>query len=979
MFYLLIDIHQLSQLLIIEPEKSTKLVGIIKARCEKWGTLSKENTNYFIYTYRGSIPDEYRELVQILFVLKDILSSYEDILHGYNLILEKYDEREHLRISLLTLKIRERWGLYLGENAASLMSHLFSEYTSDGLLRISDMKPQDYRNVDNITHWIIRHPFFEKLFDQLAPWINGKELPGEVHISGDECNGIHLVGSGIIHYLCDSDAQGKCMYAVIEEAQDLLPAIARSINMRKVQWVEDELSETEKIVWREKRIVLWNHYPEISSSFPTSISEKTERDMSIALQIYLYAHSRRSYARGTVPLVIIYCRRKLSADEQLFLTFLMKSGKEKSRLFWFFIGEKEYVPSQALALESIFTSLNIQNKEEIYTLCKKHKFSDRGIEYVFEISEQKLSALYHILNNKEYFIKIPPSRLRNFGRSAMPPSQGIIQRSLSILSDAARELLYFLMLFGPWLSRDQVFAFFHTRERSHTETAELYRELRKKGYIFHTHNIAFTDVIIRLAHTYSQTGLIPDTLKFIFDPGNAVRLQDGLINVISKLGKHQTYLPATYRYAKMLIDHRQYARAQQIAATALNRETQDLINAEITLEAGGDGEAGAARGAGAFSKIRIPRIFSGDNFWKEQWLIIQTGLHIQEEDIHKAKHNCKETIILAQQLNDEQSLCQANNIFGYLYHRLSRHQEACYYFSIVEKNNTAGECNRIFAQFMSVLNNFVRCRYSDVKHKLTGDHGLLARLTRTGQYSWVDAASFLMARTYFALGEYQKAQITLTRQLNVHRGFQAIHELFYVWIARCFMYRGMFKAGMKILKRLPQTSEVILFTAESFIMRGQFSNALTVLRQEEEKPKRHPFSFMFTWKHGFSWIEDLLVSDPAEDSTLINFRYAITAFAMGKNGNTEESIKNFHWLTREKKISSTDPHLSIILYWYFCMLEQSSENENKRDWLTTLSRAVKILQERSNNIDEPMDKRLFLKNSIWNNKLFNTAKHYNLI
>ena len=986
MYYLVIDIHHFSQLAVIEPELAANILDAVHARCDKWGMREQRRHDYLVYLYDHPVFGEYEPVVNLLFELQELLAEYEEELHGYSLIFEAIDGAANFAPDKLSVLVRERSGLYLGPTAARLNSRFFAGKQYRGLWKVEGCKQQDDQNIEIAAHFILQQSFFENVFDQITPWINGLQSPGEAHIRGDEFRGAHLIGRSIIHRLTVAAAWEKTIYAIVEEEDDLLCAIVRSMNVRNLSWVEEQLTPLEQQLWEEKIAMLGAYCPFLAEGFPQVAIEKPEIDMLIVMQLYLRAYARWSRSQGGLPLIIFYLRRQLSDAEKRFIALLMKDGQKEAKLLWLFIARQEYLPNRAIALERISVTLPNYTKKEVNVLCGKYGLSDHESRYLRESTEYKGMAIYHFLSNKEFFIKMLPSRLRNYGGITIAPARGIILRSLNFLDMEVRELLYILMLIGLYLDKEQIFTFFESRGKSRVRITELYKELQSHGYLFYEHlnTVACRDEINELALNFTNTGLIKDGIRFILDPHNKVRLQSGLVQFIINHSKTKAFLPAIYRHIQMLINCRQYekAREEQGRLQTISSGVFALIDARLSLE------------DNSFSERVIPLNFSGDDFWRAEWLIIQTLFCIKERRMEEAKKACKSAIILFQDIDDEYGLCQGNIIFGYLHHCFHRHQDAHHYFALGKKNRgTIGDSNLIFAEFMGCLSNFIQGRYSRVRRVMEGKGGLLRGLLQCGAYSWARAAAFLMARTYFALGMYEEAQILLGQQLNSLRGNvdakmnaeldeqgeEGTYELFFAWIARCYVYRGMFRVGKAIMERLPQTRELTLFRAEAGILRNDFDDALLLLRDAEaEEDASYSFHLLFPWNHGFSWMEDLLVRNLTEDSSLINYRHGITAFIHGKLGNAKKSIERFHWLTKEKKLPHSDPHLSTILYWYFCILEQS-RGQDHEDWLTLLGRAVKALQETASSIDDPVDKRSYLKAVIWNRELFNSAKKHNLL
>jgi hypothetical protein len=174
--------------------------------------------------------------------------------------------------------------------------------------------------------------------------------------------------------------------------------------------------------------------------------------------------------------------------------------------------------------------------------------------------------------------------------------------------------------------------------------------------------------------------------------------------------------------------------------------------------------------------------------------------------------------------------------------------------------------------------------------------------------------------------------------------------------------------------------ETQVYLAEAMILREDYETVLELLSQPADLPvPSGRLALYLPWTTGFSWIEDLFVEDVDKRAVLRNYAVALRGFALGKGEQPGEGRALFHWLTREQKIPPSDPHTSVILFWYSLTLEQAGDDAESEDRLTLLGRAVKALQERSSRIEDPADKREYLKNVIWNRDLLDKAKRFNLV
>lgn len=988
MYYILFDIHHISQLKQIIPETVSEIRKTLTADCDRWGFTPVDHSELFLFKHSQLSPGEHEPLLRALFQARDNLVSFDDDLNGYSIIIEAVDEGDDIYsiIPSLTGSLRERNGMYLGPKAAKLLSRVLIGEQYRGLWKILDRMEREDQDLGTASDFALSKEFMESLFNTIEEWMNGEKMPGELRITGTETQGTHLLGRKIIQRLTNPDAQGKIPFQVIQQPGDFFSSLTASLDINDLNWVHPLLNETERSVWKEKlfSITRYRLDPGLGSRDIPRPPEEPWNDMQVIFQIYLRAYARWSRRGGNSPLVIIHFRREMEDWEIRFLKLLMDSLQRESRLLWFFTGEEQYLPSQKLMKDSRNLTLVSRSHNEIERLLSDQDLEDSPLEpsYLLSMTHGDALPLFHFLTDFDYYSQLLPSRLKTYGSQIVDTSTGIMLRALERLDFESREVLYVLTLAGTCFSRERIFKLFEERGKTRTRITQIIKDLQASGFLMYEqiHNTIFRDNVQHIAYTLGEKKqeYLHMIISALSNGTNGMPLtEDGIALLVEYALRQRNGNPAPqlYRHLQTLLNCKLYGEYHRLMAMLELRpnfsEASRLLKAQYSLD------------MGEFHKGLLPLEYPEDLLWKAEWQLLQGLAALRERDFHGAKQYSKEAIISFQQNGDLPGLSSSNTVFGYLHLRKRKHQEAFHYFTIAERHAgvSPNDLNRMYARFLPVLSDFTEGKYSRVRKELEGDEGLLDQFSNNAAHSWYAVAAFLISRTYFALGLYEKCYTLLSRILNSLSGdrWVQIRRIFYAWMARSLNYLGSHGAGCAILENLPPSLERNLYFAESSIIRGEFEQALDRLKDPgAEVQMQYPTSILFPWNSGFSWVEDMFVDDLSQDSVLWNFYYGMRSYAQGMIGDTQESIGGFHWLTRQKKLPSSDPHESTILYWYSGILEKSREDEGE-DRLTLLGKAVKALQERSSRIEEPADKREYLKNVVWNRELLEKAKRHNLV
>jgi hypothetical protein len=983
MYYLIVELPHLTQISRLEPGMSRDILRGIESCCQRNGMQRYPGYDGQLYYHPDLGPGEYEPLVKTMFGLEDLLKRQADELMGYNIIVEALDTGDVLAGDFLKLRLRsrERNGIFLGPGAEKLISRFLVGESFRGLWKVFSRKQKSDENLGTATEFVLRKRFVDPLFDSLEGWMNGENPPGLITVKGTEYDGIHLVARGISQRLATLDSHGKMPYVVVHDREHWFFSLTSAINFRQGDWVEDHLGTLDRRLWRNKADVMRRLHPRVprKSGSLEALPELIESDLLLAIQMYLRAYARWSRDNGNLPLVILHLERPLEKTEIRFLSRVMEDGRKDSRLFWLITGNQETIPAEELPLERIDFALETYNEEELSELPALVPGEHDNSGYILNVTEGHALPVYQYLGDVSYFSGLLPSRLRNYGNTVISSAEGILHRYLDRIDFDTRELLFCLSIAGDILDKEHMFSFMEGRGRLRTRITEMFKELQTRGLLVfeQLNHVVFRETVDRMAYALGdvRSAVIEDLLSFIIDDANDVNPSPGCLRFVSRHARQSAAVRWLYRQIQLYIESRHFELATDLlsvfAGIREGRSAERLLSLRIAAE------EGRARAEEADASL-FP-----EGFWAAEARLLRSRILTRRREYAEARNEAKAAIIGFQNLGDQRGIGSANIQFGYLLLCEARHQDSTHYFSIGERSSAGGafDVNRILSGLFPALSDFSQGRLSRVRTVLEGDEGFVRELYRRGFRSYSAAAAFLLARTYFAMGLFDESYSLLSSMLNVLHGeeFIDLRRIFYGWMGRNLVYLEHYQAGMNILENLPRSLETQVFTAEAHLIRKEYENALSVLDAGGELPDySYRVSSLLPWNSGFSWIEDLYIRDIDSDGALRNYAWAIRAFCMGNIDRSREAIELFHWLTREKKIPPSDPHNSVILFWYSLILERGGDSENE-DRLTLLGRAVKALQERSSRIDEPADKREYLKNVVWNRELLDKAKRFNLV
>jgi tetratricopeptide (TPR) repeat protein len=312
--------------------------------------------------------------------------------------------------------------------------------------------------------------------------------------------------------------------------------------------------------------------------------------------------------------------------------------------------------------------------------------------------------------------------------------------------------------------------------------------------------------------------------------------------------------------------------------------------------------------------------------------------------------------------------------------------EALDYFEFARKfsSDTGNTLIQVKAYLLKSITLFFIGNYTQSLNNITSGIDIAEN---SGLRKLQTLSLFIKVRIYFDLGLYEDALNLLEQCLALARCY-SLNESFRVlwaWIARSYAYCAEYDLALTILKSLDENCEILYFQAEIFQFQNQFEKSVKLLTKAGHlKQKDNPFfSEQFSWKSGFSLLEDRRFDLSGNESTILRRIKCFKAYCSCFSGNLKQGLNELHTITIREKLPPYEPVTHLYYFLYYLILKKCSvpkdEASEFTDNLTVLNLALKHLQERSTTIDEPRQRIHYISKNYWNKLLFQEAKQNKLL
>jgi|GEM_PF-1847853 len=340
----------------------------------------------------------------------------------------------------------------------------------------------------------------------------------------------------------------------------------------------------------------------------------------------------------------------------------------------------------------------------------------------------------------------------------------------------------------------------------------------------------------------------------------------------------------------------------------------------------------------------------------------------------------KRAIMLQQSSGDDHSLAASHLLIARIMLAQRRIADAGHYLNFAREEASRDRGTYLIAEMLDATRYFL---VGNLSRATLAWESQIEPLARFGFTDWMLMAWFGRARVAYELGDYHGCA-ELCRGMERFAGecgFDTPLRVARAWRIRAeLLTEGPASELLSQLRDLPETGETLLVEAEYFLREGRWTRGIELLDrgiEAESEVDRWP-RIGVCWDSGFASMEDLLLANQPGSTELLRILSALRAWALGREGRTEEAIDTFYRLTRTGDGMAEDPYTSFYTYLYASILPEERSRE-RDDRVTVLGKSVKILQERTSRIDDYRDKIRFLRHNTWNRRVMESAQRHNLV
>jgi tetratricopeptide (TPR) repeat protein len=268
--------------------------------------------------------------------------------------------------------------------------------------------------------------------------------------------------------------------------------------------------------------------------------------------------------------------------------------------------------------------------------------------------------------------------------------------------------------------------------------------------------------------------------------------------------------------------------------------------------------------------------------------------------------------------------------------------------------------------------------YASIIHLLFGNLSKAERLAelaesaavKCGMILWGEKSCFIKGRILFEQGKY----------LNAFDAFESIsltsenEETLNAW-----KYRSKILSGNIPSNEIKNSGDGALFLLEAAYIHHDFEKAVALADALLNNLPENTFNVTehIDWQSGFSQAELLIYPQKDLWFRLISMYRTLALSKLASKESAESAIENLQRVTRDEKLSDTDPNDAFYFFTHYQVLKNT--NASEIDLNTAVSMAFKRLQRRASRIDDIETKRAFLSQNCWNKMLGEAAKRHKLI
>jgi tetratricopeptide (TPR) repeat protein len=993
MHNLIIEVNNYKQLLRVKPSFWEEVEGAISGIAEsRGGKKIREENGLLFFQFRVAGTAESLRVLDAVFALWEALKKISDELAGFLLFLEFFGDSvsdesafRDMKESLRHIEIGE--SLVAGSSAADFLKN-YCELEKEGTnFRVLRRKSAEKTDAGRAEDFCIREPVVAELEKELALYLDCRKPAQPFLVYGPIFSGAVYQVRGALRKLLGT---APVMTLYPNNGETLYPSeLVSNLDDPIIDEIPEFLTLTERNVWEEKKNVL-SFFREVPKSRGRRFPEFLSAELVSAYLLVLTSFKRRCEAE-LAPAVMV-CE-----DIHSF------SPGAKELLSRFFI---EMIPKWSLF--PICTSRKGQLGHEFRDLAfEKFRIPPLGTEEfknrltsdsaarIRRRINGKIELLYHeILAGTETEAEEAGNGI--FGEDEdLKEELGLPLRFLFKQEAALREILYVSYRAGDLVSLKFLENFFESIDITRVQGQILLNRLKDYGFVRDGYGIrpVLPELFPGLSRDPSiRVSLVEEKLcDFLYRHwklGDLPR-QDLFLRYVQTTSRHDRTLEVYRSTVSDLLDAGDWEEARALlygGELALEQAAPEIAEAaeavvlsgRLRLAMGTEDPAGTEE---LFSRLDSLPVKGNTNPYCGDSLLQKALYHVKHRDLRGALALSKNAVLLYQERNDVRGLIRANTALGIILMSHENITEGIDYFHIARAaaDEEGNRSERIRCDFFAAAAYFIRGNFSrviEICNKISeeADSFLMRR--------WAVLSRFLIGRSLFELGEYEKAREVFERLLAACGSleYQNPIPVIFGWLGRCLIYQGKPEEGLDVLRPLPAGGETLFFRAEAEYFLGDGEKARESIDQALRRPSESDcfWGDGFFWTDGFYFIENIALGRTKGVQVLRQLSRAFRAFLLALSGESISGIEEMASLTREEKNSENDPYNRLYYYWYSRILPENRDRIFE-DRLTILGKAVNQLQSRISRIDDPRHKTMYAGKNLWNRMLLEEARSHNLV
>ena len=236
---------------------------------------------------------------------------------------------------------------------------------------------------------------------------------------------------------------------------------------------------------------------------------------------------------------------------------------------------------------------------------------------------------------------------------------------------------------------------------------------------------------------------------------------------------------------------------------------------------------------------------------------------------------------------------------------------------------------------------------------------------------------FIKGRIFFETGDYHTAELMFQAAVSLATlyNFSEQAAIARTWYGRVLVHQGRYHAAEPIFREYAETvPEAAAFLLESAILSGH---------RLDNEASRNPADVVRVRgaaSSGYCRIEDRSIPGVNDEYTASTVFRVFELYYRARFGTGDDVLDCLSGLDSMAKAAQTRDDAQAAVYYYLCYeLAQHVPSVSPSDGTAYLSRGFKYLQTRAKEITDTTLREQFLRNPVWNNRLFRAARENMLI